>query len=242
MKRPVLIAGAAAAYLIAAWMVAPGFYDGFTPQQPYNWVSPPPQAPLPHLQPLSGHDNVPVVGGVSEASSAFTDDGQVVMGFLPGAFDATGKTSITVDIKPAATFPPPAGLHFATNVYLITANAPLVKSANLVLRYSDIVPAPSHIYLAADANSPWKSIGGAPGQAFTLQTVTSQLSYFAAGYPANAVNLSASSASQLLPIAVAVLIVGVLIAGIPLAMMRRRRAAGEGNGTDEADEEVDSGR
>jgi hypothetical protein len=230
-RRPLLIAGAAAVYLIAAWMVRPGFYDGFTPQQPYNWVSPPPQAPPPHLPALSGHDTIKVVGGVSDASSAFTDDGQVVIGFLPGAFDAKGKTTVNVDIKPEATFPPPSGIHFATNVYLITADAPLVKSANLVLRYSDLVPAPSHIYLAVAANSPWKSIGGAGGQAFTIQTTTSQLGYFAAGYPGNATVL-ASSTNQLLPIAVAVLIVGVLLAGIPLAMMRRRRA-GE---VDEPDE------
>ena len=31
MKRPILVAAAAATYLMAAWMVAPGFYDGFTP-------------------------------------------------------------------------------------------------------------------------------------------------------------------------------------------------------------------
>jgi hypothetical protein len=43
---------------------------------------------------------IKVINGVSDANSAFTDDGQVVIGFLPGAFDVTGKTSVTVDIKP----------------------------------------------------------------------------------------------------------------------------------------------
>jgi hypothetical protein len=177
-----------------------------------------------------------VIDGVSDANSAFTDDGQVVIGFLPGAFDVTGKTSVTVDIKPESTYPPPAGLHFATNVYLVTADAPLVKDANLVMRYSDLVPAPSFIYLAVDANSQWKSIGGNEGQPFTLQTTTRQFGYIAAGYPGSATSRTSSGASQLLPIAVAVLIIGVLVAGIPLAMVRRRRAAGvEGDEPDEND-------
>jgi hypothetical protein len=240
MKRPILLAVTAAIYLMAAWMVAPGFYDGFTPIQPYNWVSPPPQAPPGNQPPLSGHLDIKVIDGVSDANSAFTDDGQVVIGFLPGAFDVTGKTSISVDIKPESTFPPPTGLQFVTNVYLITADAPLVMNANLVLVYSNILPAPSFIYLATDAGGPWKSIGGAESQPFTIQASTKQLGYFAAGYPANAINRSSSSTTQLLPIAVAVLILGVLIAGIPLAMVRRRRAAGEVDESDDDDEDVES--
>jgi hypothetical protein len=237
VKRPILIAAAAAVYLIAAWMVAPGFYDGFTPPAPYNWTSPPPQAPPGNLPPKSGHVDIPVIGGVSDAFSVFTDDAtpQAVTGFLPGAFDVTGKTTISVDIKPESTFPAPTGLHFVTNVYLITANAPLVKDANLELRYSDIVPAPSFVYRATDANGPWQSIGGQESQLFIIQTTTRQFGYFAAGYPANATTKS-SATSQLLPVAVAVLIVGVLIAGVPLAIVRRRRAAGETDETDEEDE------
>jgi hypothetical protein len=237
VKRPILIAAAAAVYLMAAWMVAPGFYDGFTPPQPYNWVSPPPQAPPGNQKPSSGHLAVNVTGGVSEPSSVFTDDGQVILSLLPGAFNAAGKTSVTVDIKPVATFPPPTRLHFATNVYLITADAPLVIDANLELRYSDVVPAPSLIYLAVGADGPWKSIGGNESQVYVIQTTTRQLGYFAAGYPASATGSSPSGgSSQLLPIAVAILILGVLVAGIPLAIVRRRRAAGEVE--DEDDEET----
>jgi hypothetical protein len=226
MKRLVLLASAASAYLVAAWMVAPGFYDGFAPQ-PYNWTSPPPQAAVGNLPPRPGHLVIKVLDGVSDTNSAFTEDGQVVIGFLPGAFDVTGKKTVTVDITPESTYPPPDGLHFATNVYLITADAPLIMPANLVLRYSDLVPAPSFVYLSVDSKGPWKKTGGNEGQPFTIQTTTSQLGYFAAGYPGNATTRSPSGPSQLLPIAVAILIVGVLVAGIPLAMVRRRRAAGE---------------
>jgi hypothetical protein len=237
VRRPVLLAAASGVYLVAAWMVAPGFYDGFAPQ-PYNWTSPPPQAVAGNIQPRPGHLVIKVIDGVSDANSAFTEDGQVVVGFLPGAFDATGKTSVTVDIKPESTFPTPTGLHFATNVYLITADAPLVMAANLVLRYSDLVPAPSKVYVATGADAAWTSIGGADTGAFAIQTKTSKLGYFAAGYPGNATRGTPSGASQLLPIAVAVLILGVLVAGIPLAVVRRRRGAGEVE-EDEADEPGD---
>jgi hypothetical protein len=202
-------------------MVAPGFYDGFAPQQPYNWVCPPIHITA-NKPALSGHLEIKVIGGVSDAQSAFTDDGQVVMGFLPGAFDATGKTVITVDIKPVSPCPKPQGITFATNAYVITADAPLVKKANLVMRYSDIVPAPSNVYYATAADGPWTGIGAlSESQPFTIDTTIDKFGYYAAGYPTNSVSHGGAS-SQLLPIAIAILIIGVLVAGIPLAVMRRR--------------------
>lgn len=241
MRRAALLAGAAAAYLLAAWMVAPGFYDGFTPQSPYNWVSPPPEAPPGNIQPSSGHAVIKVSNGVSEAASAFTDDGQLVVGFLQGAFNAAGQSTITVDIKPQATFPNPDGLHFATNVYLISASATLNQHANLVLAYSDIVPAPSDVYHAAASGGAWKSIGAAQqSRPFTIDTSMSDFGYFAAGYPSNFTPPPGTvtvGGGQLLPIAVAVLIVGVVVAGIPLAMVRRRRAAAGVEDEDAEDED-----
>lgn len=233
--RAIILAAAAAAYLLAAWMVTPGFYDGIAPPQPYNWVCPPPVAGADSGQkPSSGHLVIKVIDGSSDPNSVFTDDGQIIVGFLPGAFDATGKTEITVDITPVSPCPKPADVHFATNVYRITADAKLVMKANLVMRYSNLVPAPSFIYEAQDPNGPWSSIGGNEGQIYTLQAAVSQLGYVGAGYPAGATTTNPSSSSQILPIAVAVLIVGVLIAGIPLAMLRRRSA---GAVADEDDEE-----
>ena len=233
MKRAWLLVVAMVAYLLAAWMVAPGFYDGFAPQQPYNWVCPPVHIGG-NQAPTSGHLVIQVINGVSDANSAFTDDGQVVIGFLPGAFDATGKTTITVDIKPVSPCPKPPGLTFATNAYVITADAPLVMKANLVMRYSDIVPAPSNVYYAASADGPWTGIGvQSEAQPFTVNTRIDKFGYYAAGYPTSSVSHGGAS-SQILPIAVAVLIAGVLVAGIPLAMMRRRRASGEPDEDDDS--------
>jgi len=231
VKRVGLLATAVAVYLFAAWMVAPGFYDGFAPQQPYNWVCPPLHVGS-NLPPSSGHLVIKVINGVSDPSSAYTDDGQVVMGFLPGAFDVTGKTVIAVDIKPVSPCPKPPGLIFATNTYLITADAPLVKKASLVIRFSDLVPAPSNVYYATSRDGPWTGIGAlSQAQPFTIDTTVGRFAYYAAGYPAGSISHSSGN-SQLLPVAVAVLIIAVLVAGIPLAMIRRRRAPGEGEPDD----------
>lgn len=93
-----------------------GFYDGFAPPQPYNWVSPPPQAAATNLPPSTGHVDIKVINGVSAATSAYTKDGQIVIGFLPGAFDATGQSAVSVDIEPEAIFSAAPGLQFVTNV------------------------------------------------------------------------------------------------------------------------------
>jgi len=234
VTRGALLAAAAAFYLAAAWMVAPGFYDGFAPPQPYNFVCPPAQAGA-NLPPASGHLVIKVINGVSDANSAFTDDGQVVIGFLPGAFDVTGKTSVTVDIKPVSPCPNSPGLHFSTNVYEITADATLIKSSTLVLRYSNLVVDPSFVYRAESPDGPWTNIGAsAQAQIWTVDTKTDKLGYFAAGYPSNSVSSGGrSGSSQILPVTIAVLIVAVLVGGIPLTILRRRQARAGGTDDDE---------
>jgi hypothetical protein len=227
VKKLALLGAAAATYAIAAWAVAPGFYDGFGPPAPYNWTCPPPQAGA-NNKPTSGHLTIKVIDGVSDANSAFTDDGQLVIGFLPGAFVVDGKTSITVDVTPYGSCPKPAGIDFVTNIYQVTASASLdpQKPANLVLRYSNLLPDPSTIYTATDPNGPWSSVGRSQqGQPFTVETRTTKFGYYAAGYPASSPPPGAVrvGGSQLLPIIVAVLIVVVVLAGLPLAVMRRRR-------------------
>lgn len=227
MKRVLVLAAAAVTYVLAAWMVAPGFYDGFGPPQPYNFTCPPPQAGA-NIKPSSGHLDIKVIKGVSDADSAFTNDGQLVIGFLPGAFDVTGKTTISVDIKPLDTCPQPTGIRFVTNVYLVTADAPLKKSSNLVLRYSNLQPDPSDVYQASDPAGLWKGIGHSPqAQPFTIDTSTASLGYFAAGYPSTSPPPGAITVGggQLLPIIVAVLIVVVVLASLPLAVVRRRSSS-----------------
>ena len=114
---------AAVTYLIAAWTAAPGFYDGISPAQPYNFVCPPAVAGADSgVKPSSGHVDIKVINGTSDADSAFTRDGQLTIGFLPGAFDVTARSSVAVDITPVSPCPKPSGLSFATNTYLIKAS------------------------------------------------------------------------------------------------------------------------
>jgi hypothetical protein len=232
VKRAGLLAIAVTLYMVAAWMVAPGFYDGFGPVQPYNWTCPPPQAGA-NTKPMSGHQVINVIGGVSDANSAYTPDGQIVIGFLPGAFDVTGKTTITVDVTPLSSCPKPAGIVLVTNVYDITADAPLVKTSNMEMMYSNLLPGPSDVYRASDPGGPWKSIGSAQqSRQFVIDASTSSLGYFAAGYPSASPPPGAVTVGggQVLPIVVAAAIVIVVLAGLPLAILRRRRGP-------EADEE-----
>lgn len=229
MRRIALLASAGALYVLAAWTVAPGFYDGFGPQSPYAWTCPPPQAGA-NTKPASGHVDIKVIGGVSDANSAYTNDGQIVIGFLPGAFVATGKTSVSVDIAPAAGCPQPAGVKLVTNVYRITADAPLAKDSNLTIVYSNLEPPPSAIYFASAPDGPWTSLGAQPeSQPYTVWQKVRQLGYFAAGYPASSAPSGTPTVGggQSLPIIVAVLIGVVILAGLPLAIVRRRRGGGE---------------
>lgn len=234
MRRLWLLATAAIVYVLAAWTVAPGFYDGFGPPQPYNWTCPPPQAGA-NIKPSSGHLDIKVIGGKSDANSAFTEDGQIVISFLPGIFDAAGKTTISVDIMPLPTCPQSAGVRLVTNIYQITADASLVQPASLTVRYSNLLPQPDDVYRADDPNGPWQSIGhNAQAAPFTIDTRTDKFGYFAAGYVASGSPPpgSITVGGGALPIIVAALIVVVALAGLPLAVVRRRQARG-GKGDDD---------
>src|SRR4029077_18651946 len=220
-----LLTAAAAAYVVAAWTVAPGFNDGIAPTNAYNFVCPPAIAGAQGGVPLSGHLVIKVINGVSDANSAFTDDAQVVIGFLAGAFDVPGKTSVTVDIKPVSPCPSPSGLTFSTNAYAITADAPLLKSRTLVMSYSNLVVDPSFGYHGDSADGPWTNIGASSqARIWTINTKTDRLGYFAAGYPAGSLS---NGGSQILPVTIAVLIVAVLVGSVPLTILRRRRATSD---------------
>jgi len=224
VKRAALLALGVVLYAVAAWMVAPGFYDGIAPPQPYNFTCPPPQAGA-NSKPSSGHVDIKVIGGVSDASSAYTDDGQIVIGFLPGAFEADGKNTISVDIKPYPTCPHPAGIQFVTNIYQISATAPLAKASNLDMLFSNLLPDPDKIYSATDPTDGWQSVGNAqPTRPSVISTQTSSLGYFAAGYRSTSPSSGAVTlgGGQTLPIIVAILIVVVILAGLPVAVLKRR--------------------
>jgi hypothetical protein len=240
LRKAALLGLAALVYALAAWAAAPGFFDGITPPEPYRWVSPPPNLRSGNKPPLPGHASFKVGSdGVVDPGSAFTGDGQASLSFIPGAFSAPADASpVTVDITPVSSFPAPNGITFTTNVYLIKASRPLVKEALVTLRYSDQTPAPADVYLAQPGGG-WKKLGSTGSAApFTIAVRTGTLGYFAGGYPSNAGQSARGprvGGGQALPILTAAAILVVLLAGIPLAVLRRRGASEPE--ADEGDEE-----
>jgi hypothetical protein len=92
-----------------------------------------------------------------------------------------------------------------------------------VLVYSNLEPDPSTVYQATNPNGPWTALSSQPGRPYTIESHTTTFGYFAAGYaegkaPPGSVTVGGG---QILPIVVAVLIVVVVLAGLPLAVMRR---------------------
>jgi hypothetical protein len=230
LSRALLLLGAAAGlYVAAAWSVAPGFYDGFGPQAPYRWVSPPPQFKNSNQPPQPGHGTAAVAGnGQVNPGSAFTQDGQASISWVPGAFVAPSDNSpVMIDIKPVAGYPDPGNVHLATNVYCMTSSAPLApgKDVLVTLTFSDQLPAPSAVYEYQDSG-PWQNLGSTGTAApFSISARAARLGCFAGGYPANAKQTASGArvgGGQTLPILIAVAILAVVLAGVPLALVRRR--------------------
>ncbi|HEY4025698.1 MAG TPA: hypothetical protein VGO86_04635 [Candidatus Dormibacteraeota bacterium] len=234
-----LLALTAVAYVLAAWTVAPGFYDGIAPPAPYRWVSPPPQFRGTNQPPESGRTTFRVGGGGAvDAGTAYTRDNQASIAFAQGALATPAdRAPVTVDIVPQTTFPPGGDVHLATNVYCITSSSPLAPGQTVVvsLQYSDQLPAPSDVYVS-DGAGPWRKIGST-GSAppYFIAARSSTLGCFAGGYPANARQTAPGLrlGGSALPDIVALAILVVVLAGIPLALLRRR---GEGEESDEHDE------
>lgn len=227
MRRPALLALAAVAYALAAWAVRPGFYDGLAPPSPYRWVSPPPSLAAGNQAPLGGHGVVPVLGGSTAPFTTYTSDGQVIISFLPASFKiGAGTKNVTITIKPVSDYPAPSGFTPATNVYLVQADAPLVKQALIQLQYSNAVPAPSYLYGVPESGGAWKNLGASNvSSVFTISSRSPFLGYFVAGYAKNKTSPGTPTVAggQLVPIIVAAVILLVLLAGVPLALLRRGR-------------------
>lgn len=227
MRKGALIALAAIAYVLAAWAVRPGFYDGLAPPSPYRWVSPPPSLQAGNQQPLPGHGVDPVLGGSTAPFTTYTNDGQVIISFLPASFKVGSDTKgVDIRITPESSYPAPTGFTPATNVYLVTADAPLVKGALIQLQYSNAVPSPSYLYGVPQSGGSWKNLGASNvSSVFTISSRSSFLGYFVAGYTKSkpASGTPTVAGGQALPIIIAAVIVLVLVAGVPLALLRRGR-------------------
>ena len=229
----------AAAYPVAALQTPPGFYEGFCPPVDYRFLKPPPSVKS-SKPPAAGHEEIKVVNGVVQPGFVATkdDNPQAQLSFVPGAFTPPPSGAEVIDIRPVTSYPDPTGITVVTNVYDITSSTPMVKPSNLRLLYSTLLPAPSAIYTAQSGGT-WTALPSNPSSGTGCSDITAQVNstgLFMAGYPSSGTRPSGTTigGGQLLPIIVALAILIVVLAGIPLAVLRRRRPTGAegGDGVD----------
>jgi hypothetical protein len=222
----------AAAYPVVAFQIPPGFYEGFCPPVDYRFVNPPPGVTN-NKPPGVGHAEIKVVGGVVQPGfvATFDDNPQAQLSFVPGAFATPpGGATEVIDIKPVKDYPAATGIAIVTNVYQITSSTPMTKLSNLRLLYSPVLPAPSSIY-EAQAGGSWQLLTSNPSTSTGCSDIVAQVGtdgYFMAGYPASSGSANSGTrvgGGQLLPIVVALAILVVILAGVPLALVRRRQLA-----------------
>jgi hypothetical protein len=236
--RPILILSAtSAAYIAMAWMSPPGFYDGFAPTAPYNWVSPPPQSAAGNKQPLSGHVIVKVSDGQSQAFLVSTDDGQARIDLSKGAFEvAPGTNEIVVDIKPQRQYPAISGFQAGSNVYLLSASAPLKGAQVVSLMYPGDQAPPSNLFFAGPAARTWSRAPEQPTAAtYYLSGTVTAFGYLVAGSPTTAnsgedgstgITLDLRNRAVVLPL-IAIVAVGiVLLVALPFWLRSRANPQG----------------
>jgi hypothetical protein len=225
---------AAVAYVSAAWLVAPGFFDGFAPPAPYRWVSPPQEVKSTNQPPTSGRTTITVQNGVTQAGHLFTIDQQASVTFPAQSFEVPPDSSpITLEIRPVASYPDLGGIVPAGNVYLLTVSTRLISPVVVVLRYgSQQSGPPGDIFASESATARWKSLSSINSAVpYTVSASTQTLGYFVVGYPPGAPAPSGQAKSSPvgagLPLALVIIAAALaVLAGIPLILSRRRAAGG----------------
>ena len=223
-----MFAAAVALYAVAAWGVRPGFYDGTCPSvSNYLWLVPPPGV-KPTRPPAPAHTETNNSRGPYFAATS-DPNVQAQLSWVPNAFDAPSTATVSVDVKPVNACPAPSGIRFTTNVYQVSTSARLVKDANLRLVLPGDQPTATTMFRAGP-DCRWQPLSGTSvGICGDISGQIPQAGYFAAGVSANPTRTSAArvgNGGQLLPLIIAAGIVLVLLAGLPLALSRRRPARG----------------
>ncbi|HYW23684.1 MAG TPA: hypothetical protein VE953_05930 [Terriglobales bacterium] len=232
MKYLAALAVAAVAYVLAAWLVAPGFFDGFAPAAPYHWVSPPPDLRNGNQAPSSGRTTIAVQNGASQAGHLYTTDQQASVTYPSQSFAAPpAGAQLLLEIQPVASYPDLGGIGGAGNVYLVSVTTRLISPVVVTLRYgSQQSGPPTAIFAAETPTSPWKSLGSINSAVpYTVSASTTTLGYFVVGFPPAPASTpppaqAGGGPPVVLIVAVAAAALAVL-AGVPF-MVARRGAAG----------------
>lgn len=139
-----LLVGLVLAAVLQRWSPSPPVYDGLVlPQQPYDYVSPPPSLASSNVKPSFGEATFPVQNGKVAGGGVETDDRQAIAFFgLDSIHVSPSAVSVKVRIDPV-TNPPawPPGWQIHGNVYRFSAaeqpnGAPAtVTSYQITLRF-----------------------------------------------------------------------------------------------------------
>jgi hypothetical protein len=239
VRRPVALAVAAAAYVLAAWVVVPGFFDGFAPAAPYHWVSPPPDLKNSNQAPSGGTITIGVQNGSAGSGHLYTADQQAAVTYPSQSFAVPpAGTPLTLEIKPVATYPALGGIMPAGNVYVVTVSTRIISPVVITLRYgSQQVGPPSDIFVAETTTSTWRTLGSVNSSVpYTVSASTQTLGYFVVGFPpASAPTPAPASSGGGPPVAVLVAVAAaalVVLAGVPFLLARRRAATETESGSE----------
>jgi hypothetical protein len=242
VRRPVALAVAAVAYVLAAWLVAPGFFDGFAPAAPYHWVSPPPDLKNSNQVASGGRATIGVQNSAAQAGHTYTTDQQAAVTYPSQSFAAPpAGTPLTLEIQPVATYPALGAIMPAGNVYLVTVSTRIISPVVITLRYgSQQVGPPSDIFAAETATSSWRTLSSVTSSVpYTVSASTQTLGYFVVGFPpAPASTRAPASSGGGPPVAVLVAVAAaalVVLAGVPFLLARRQATetdSGSGSGSE----------
>ena len=218
MTRALTLGLATTLYVVVAWSVRPGFYDG--PVAPnYAYVSPPPIVAPGNVAPTSGSGTLGPAGGSVATRDQPTP--QAEMDVPPNGVPVQTQIHIT-PYAPSRS----GAVTLTGNVYCVTATSPLATGAvaTVKLLYPVFQAPPDAMYFADASDSPaWSPLGGSLDQSTYLMSArTTAFGCFATGYRTPKPSSGPTIGGALLPVVVAVLITAVLLAGLPLALPRRR--------------------
>jgi hypothetical protein len=226
-----VLAVAAGVYVLAAWLVAPGFFDGFAPAAPYHWVSPPPDLKNSNQPPSGGKATIAVQNGAAEAGHLYTSDQQASVTYPSQSFAAPpAGTQLTLEIQPVATYPSLGGITPAGNVYQVTVSSRIISPVVITLRYgSQQSGPPSDVFAAETPTSSWRTLGSVNSSVpYTVSASTQTLGYFVVGFPATASTPAPASSGGGPPAVVlvaAAAVALVVLAGVPFLLARRHSAS-----------------
>jgi hypothetical protein len=234
VRYPAALAVAAVVYVLAAWLVAPGFFDGFAPAAPYHWISPPPDLKNSNQLPSSGRATIAVQNGAAQSGHLYTSDQQAAITYPSQSFAAPqAGAEVTLEIQPVAGYPDLGGIVAAGDVYLITVSTRLISPVVVTLRYgSQQSGPPTHIFAAETSTSAWKALGSVNTSVpYTVSASTATLGYFVVGFPPAPPSTPAPTQAPGGPPVVLIVAVAavalVVLAGFPLIAARRRTAPAE---------------